>query len=111
MIAAPISAGLLSLDAAQLRTVEIGLLLGTPVLKLRGDYLAIVTLGFGEIIRVFLNNLSQPVNITNGPQGVTLIGLDEGAKLSGLQRIVENDAQAGTEDDGADAPAADDDTP
>jgi branched-chain amino acid transport system permease protein len=34
--------------------------------KLRGDYLAIVTLGFGEIIRIFLNNLSQPVNITNG---------------------------------------------
>jgi len=50
-----------------------GVLLGTPTLKLRGDYLAIVTLGFGEIIRIFLNNLSQPVNITNGPQGVTLI--------------------------------------
>jgi branched-chain amino acid transport system permease protein len=50
-----------------------GVLLGTPTLKLRGDYLAIVTLGFGEIVRVFLNNLSQPVNITNGPQGVTLI--------------------------------------
>jgi branched-chain amino acid transport system permease protein len=48
-------------------------LLGAPTLKLRGDYLAIVTLGFGEIVRVFLNNLSQPVNITNGPQGVTLI--------------------------------------
>ena len=44
-----------------------------PTLKLRGDYLAIVTLGFGEIIRIFLNNLSQPVNITNGPQGITLI--------------------------------------
>ncbi|HET9045955.1 MAG TPA: ABC transporter ATP-binding protein [Casimicrobiaceae bacterium] len=50
-----------------------GVLLGTPTLKLRGDYLAIVTLGFGEIIRIFLNNLSQPVNITNGPQGITLI--------------------------------------
>src|SRR4029078_5083277 len=50
-----------------------GVLLGAPALKLRGDYLAIVTLGFGEIIRIFLNNLSQPVNITNGPQGVTLI--------------------------------------
>jgi branched-chain amino acid transport system permease protein len=50
-----------------------GVLLGTPTLKLRGDYLAIVTLGFGEIIRIFLNNLSQPINITNGPQGVTLI--------------------------------------
>jgi len=50
-----------------------GVLLGAPTLKLRGDYLAIVTLGFGEIIRIFMNNLSQPVNITNGPQGITLI--------------------------------------
>ena len=50
-----------------------GALLGAPTLKLRGDYLAIVTLGFGEIVRIFLNNLSQPVNITNGPQGITLI--------------------------------------
>jgi len=50
-----------------------GVLLGTPTLKLRGDYLAIVTLGFGEIIRIFLNNLSQPVNITNGAQGIALI--------------------------------------
>jgi branched-chain amino acid transport system permease protein len=50
-----------------------GVLLGAPTLKLRGDYLAIVTLGFGEIVRIFLNNLSQPVNITNGPQGITLI--------------------------------------
>lgn len=48
-----------------------GILLGTPVLKLRGDYLAIVTLGFGEIIRIFMNNLNAPVNITNGPQGVS----------------------------------------
>lgn len=50
-----------------------GVLLGTPVLKLRGDYLAIVTLGFGEIIRIFLNNLDEPVNLTNGPQGISLI--------------------------------------
>ncbi len=50
-----------------------GILLGAPTLRLRGDYLAIVTLGFGEIIRVFLNNLNRPVNITNGPQGITLI--------------------------------------
>src|SRR6195256_121125 len=50
-----------------------GVLLGAPTLKLRGDYLAIVTLGFGEIVRIFLKNLSQPVNITNGPQGVTPI--------------------------------------
>jgi branched-chain amino acid transport system permease protein len=50
-----------------------GIILGAPTLKLRGDYLAIVTLGFGEIIRIFLNNLSRPVNITNGPQGVARI--------------------------------------
>ncbi len=50
-----------------------GIILGAPVLKLRGDYLAIVTLGFGEIVRIFLNNLNAPVNITNGPQGITLI--------------------------------------
>jgi branched-chain amino acid transport system permease protein len=47
-----------------------GVLLGAPTLRLRGDYLAIVTLGFGEIIRVFLNNLDHPVNITNGPKGI-----------------------------------------
>jgi branched-chain amino acid transport system permease protein len=47
-----------------------GILLGAPTLRLRGDYLAIVTLGFGEIIRVFLNNLDQPVNLTNGPKGL-----------------------------------------
>lgn len=50
-----------------------GVLLGAPTLRLRGDYLAIVTLGFGEIIRIFMNNLNSPVNITNGPQGITLI--------------------------------------
>ncbi len=61
-----------------------GVLLGAPTLKLRGDYLAIVTLGFGEIIRVFLNNLDHPVNITNGPKGlnqidsITFFGLDLG---------------------------------
>jgi branched-chain amino acid transport system permease protein len=50
-----------------------GALLGAPTLKLRGDYLAIVTLGFGEIIRIFMNNLNGPVNITNGPQGINMI--------------------------------------
>jgi len=64
-----------------------GMVLGAPTLKLRGDYLAIVTLGFGEIIRVFLNNLDAPVNITNGPKGVSTIdsvnffGLDLGKTL------------------------------
>jgi branched-chain amino acid transport system permease protein len=50
-----------------------GVLLGAPTLKLRGDYLAIVTLGFGEIIRIFLNNLSDPFNLTNGPKGISTI--------------------------------------
>jgi branched-chain amino acid transport system permease protein len=50
-----------------------GVLLGAPTLKLRGDYLAVVTLGFGEIIRIFMNNLSNPINITNGPQGIARI--------------------------------------
>lgn len=50
-----------------------GALLGAPTLKLRGDYLAIVTLGFGEIIRIFMNNMNSPINITNGPQGINMI--------------------------------------
>lgn len=50
-----------------------GLILGFPVLKLRGDYLAIVTLGFGEIVRIFMLNLDRPINITNGPKGLSNI--------------------------------------
>jgi branched-chain amino acid transport system permease protein len=57
----PLGAGLAAL---------FGVVLGAPTLKLRGDYLAIVTLGFGEIIRVFLNTLEYPLNITNGPRGI-----------------------------------------
>ena len=62
-----------------------GVLLGAPTLKLRGDYLAIVTLGFGEIVRIFLNNLSEPFNFTNGPKGlssidpINLFGIDFGS--------------------------------
>lgn len=63
----------LLLPLGALTAASFGLLLGAPTLRLRGDYLAIVTLGFGEIIRIFLNNLNAPVNITNGPQGVNLI--------------------------------------
>ncbi|MBI4776927.1 MAG: ABC transporter ATP-binding protein [Deltaproteobacteria bacterium] len=47
-----------------------GVLLGIPVLRMRGDYLAIVTLGFGEIIRIMLNNLDK---VTNGPKGLLRI--------------------------------------
>ncbi|HEX4855993.1 MAG TPA: ABC transporter ATP-binding protein [Limnobacter sp.] len=59
-----------------------GILLGAPTLRLRGDYLAIVTLGFGEIIRLFLNNLNAPVNITNGPQGINMI---EPVEIAGVR--------------------------
>jgi branched-chain amino acid transport system permease protein len=62
----------------------LGTVLGAPTLKLRGDYLAIVTLGFGEIVRIFINNLGHPVNITNGARGlgqidsVSILGIDLG---------------------------------
>jgi len=70
-----------------------GVMLGAPTLKLRGDYLAIVTLGFGEIVRVFMNNLDRPVNITNGPKGlqqidsIKMFGVDLGktGDLFGLE--------------------------
>ncbi|MBM7589530.1 ABC transporter permease subunit [Brevibacillus fulvus] len=54
-----------------------GILLGLPVLRVKGDYLAMVTLGFGEIIRIIFNNLDKPINITNGPQGLTPIASPE----------------------------------
>ncbi|WP_101048619.1 branched-chain amino acid ABC transporter permease [Macromonas nakdongensis] len=65
----------------------VGMVLGAPTLKLRGDYLAIVTLGFGEIIRIFMLNMDRPINITNGPKGLSQIdsikvfGLDLGGRL------------------------------
>jgi branched-chain amino acid transport system permease protein len=74
----------LAMVIVTLASATSGILIGAPTLRLRGDYLAIVTLGFGEIIRVFLNNLDAPVNITNGPKGLAQIdsikffGLDLG---------------------------------
>ena len=56
------------LPLAALMSATFGFLLGFPVLRLRGDYLAIVTLGFGEIIRLMLNNLTS---LTGGPDGVS----------------------------------------
>lgn len=50
-----------------------GILLGAPTLKLRGDYLTVVTLGFGEIIRILIINFNNPVNITDGPKGINMI--------------------------------------
>ncbi len=61
--------GLILLIGAGLAALA-GILLGLPVLRLRGDYLAIVTLGFGEIVRVLMNNLDV---LTNGPQGIARI--------------------------------------
>ena len=58
------------LPLAGLLAALFGFLLGFPVLRLRGDYLAIVTLGFGEIIRIFLRNLTD---ITGGPNGISNI--------------------------------------
>ncbi|RBP76342.1 high-affinity branched-chain amino acid ABC transporter permease LivM [Marinobacter nauticus] len=61
-----------------------GLVLGFPVLRLRGDYLAIVTLGFGEIIRILLNNWTA---VTGGPNGIggipdpTLFGMEFGRRV------------------------------
>nr|WP_297385610.1 ABC transporter ATP-binding protein [uncultured Roseateles sp.] len=73
---------LLAIALAALLAGLFGVLLGAPTLKLRGDYLAIVTLGFGEIIRVFLNNMEYPLNITNGPRG---IGQIDGVHFLGFQ--------------------------
>jgi branched-chain amino acid transport system permease protein len=56
-----------SLVAAGLVTAFLAFLMGFPVFRVRGDYLAIVTLGFGEVVRVVANNLQ---NITNGPLGL-----------------------------------------
>ncbi|MGQ4515960.1 ABC transporter permease subunit [Streptomyces sp. DW26H14] len=52
-----------------------GVLIGAPTLRLRGDYLAIVTLGFGEIFRIAVNNLdgSSGPDVTNGPNGISNI--------------------------------------
>ncbi len=65
---------LAAMPAAVLATVLLGALVCLPTLRLRGDYLAIVTLSFGEIVRAFFNNLDKPVNITNGPNGI--VGVD-----------------------------------
>jgi branched-chain amino acid transport system permease protein len=51
-------------------SMALGVIIAIPALRTHGDYLAIVTLGFGEIVYILLVNLDRPVNITNGPQGV-----------------------------------------
>jgi branched-chain amino acid transport system permease protein len=68
-----------------------GALLGAPTLKLRGDYLAVVTLGFGEIIRIFIINLNAPVNLTDGPKGINMIDPIRvfGVSLAGERGVVD----------------------
>ncbi|WP_416414233.1 branched-chain amino acid ABC transporter permease [Pantoea sp. App145] len=73
---------LLLVPLAALIAGVFGILLGAPTLGLRGDYLAIVTLGFGEIIRILMRNLDRPVNITNGAKGIS--GVDT-LSLFGVQ--------------------------
>lgn len=68
-----------------------GIMLGLPVLRLRGDYLAIVTLGFGEMIRVLARNADQPINLTNGSQG--LLNVARPPMLPGWVDFVERTAQ------------------
>ncbi|WP_027883396.1 branched-chain amino acid ABC transporter permease [Meiothermus rufus] len=65
-----------------------GVLIGLPALRLRGDYLAIVTLGLGEVVRILANNLDKPLNITNGPQGITPVNRPESGLLGDILRLV-----------------------
>ncbi|HEY5539949.1 MAG TPA: ABC transporter ATP-binding protein [Coriobacteriia bacterium] len=62
----------LMIPVAALAAAATGIILGTPVLRLRGDYLAIVTLGFGEIVRIIITN--NPFGITNGAAGLPRAG-------------------------------------
>lgn len=64
-----------------------GVLIGIPVLRVKGDYLAIVTLGFGEIIRILFNNADKPVNITGGAMGIASVKPPE---IFGIQLIFPN---------------------
>ncbi|MFB2704568.1 high-affinity branched-chain amino acid ABC transporter permease LivM [Marinobacter shengliensis] len=74
----------MALPIGALLAALFGLVLGFPVLRLRGDYLAIVTLGFGEIIRILLNNWTA---VTGGPNGIggipepTLFGMEFGRRV------------------------------
>ncbi|MCK0105062.1 high-affinity branched-chain amino acid ABC transporter permease LivM [Marinobacter sp. S0848L] len=76
----------MALPVGALLAATFGMVLGFPVLRLRGDYLAIVTLGFGEIIRILLNNWTA---VTGGPNGIggipdpTLFGMEFGRRVKG----------------------------
>ena len=66
-------------------TALTGLILGIPTLRLRGDYLAIVTLGFGEIIRLLADNLGE---VTNGPRGLNEVAFPHVGETAELPRGV-----------------------
>jgi branched-chain amino acid transport system permease protein len=71
---------LLTLPIVVAATAISGVIIGAPTLRVRGDYLAMVTLGFGEIVYLLLVNLDRPLNITGGPSGI--IGVDPPAFAS-----------------------------
>ncbi len=93
----------LLLVVAGIFTSLIGMLIGLPTLRLRGDYLAIVTLGFGEILPQIARNgdnfFNTGVNVTNGPQGITPIdGIGFGSTLSSALGLPANYLTAANSD-------------
>ena len=75
---------------AILMSLIAGVILGAPTLRLRGDYLAIVTLGFGEIIRITAKNLD---NVTNGATGISGVPVPPGPEIDGRQFFNTSDAE------------------
>jgi len=71
-------------------TMSAGVVLGAPTLRLRGDYLAIVTMGFGEIIRIIARNADP---ITNGAAGITNVPVPPGPKIEGREFFNASDAE------------------
>jgi len=63
----------LILPISMVAAIGLGVLIGSPTLRVRGDYLAIVTLSLGNIFQILLKNMDRPVNITNGPNGIVLV--------------------------------------
>ncbi|WP_092484394.1 branched-chain amino acid ABC transporter permease [Candidatus Ichthyocystis hellenicum] len=75
------------LPISGLASAILGLIIGAPALRLKGDYFALVTIGFGQVFIDLINNLNHPVNITNGPQGILnidpfkILGIDFSSQL------------------------------
>lgn len=64
---------LVAATASVVAAVLAALAVSLPTLRLHGDYLAMVTLGFGQIVKILLNNMDRPINITNGPNGIVAV--------------------------------------